>query len=211
MENKTDKKKKNKIDKRTPLRNKTFIFEFFIIINLFLQIISPFITSKNSIITLKIQGKGQKTIFGSFFESYPNEIKINGDSKYPGQTSYNFELEDNTVELIWDNNNPLYTCKNMFNGCRDITEIDLSYFDTSQVIDMHKMFYTCTSLNSLKLDNFDTSKVTDMSYMFASCSSLSTLNLSEFDTSQVEDMCYMFFSCSSLLSLNLSNFNTLKL
>ncbi len=183
MENKINKKEKNKMGNRISQRNKMIIFELFIIINPFFQIISPFVTSKNSIITLKIKGQYQKPIFGSFFTFFPKEIKINGVSKSPGQTNYNFENEENIVQLIWDNNNQTNTCANMFNGGSDITEIDLSYFDTSQVTDMNKMFYKCTSLNSLKLDNLDTSKVTDMNYMFGNCSSLTILNLSKFDTS----------------------------
>ena len=96
----------------------------------------------------------------------------------------------------------------MFNKCINITEIDLSSFNTSNVNFMQNMFYGCSSLTSLNLANFNTLKVTDMSSMFALCSSLTSLNLSNFDTSKVSYMVGMFFKCSSLTSLDLSNFNT---
>ena len=50
--------------------------------------------------------------------------------------------------------------------------VDLSNFDTSQVIYMNSMLYGCSSLESLDLSNFDTSKVTNMRSMFYNCSSL---------------------------------------
>ena len=95
----------------------------------------------------------------------------------------------------------------MFRECSDITEIDLSNFDTSNVENMQLMFYGCSSLTSLNLSNFNTSRVTWMDAMFYGCSSLTSLNLSSFDISQVTYMHYMFYNCSSLTSLNLSNFN----
>ena len=92
---------------------------------------------------------------------------------------------------------------------KNIVELDLSNFDTSQVTDMQFMFSGMSSLTTLNLSNFDTSQVTDMKYMFRDMSSLTTLNLSNFDTSQVAYMNSMF-SGTSLTSLNLSNFDTSK-
>ena len=96
----------------------------------------------------------------------------------------------------------------MFTGCSSLTSLNLSNFNTSNVIDMNWMFYSCSSLTSLNLSNFNTFNVTDMSNMFYGCSSLTSLDLSSFNTSNVTDMSWMFTSCSSLTSLNLSSFNT---
>ena len=91
---------------------------------------------------------------------------------------------------------------------KNILELDLSNFDTSQVTYMQSMFFGMSNLTSLNLSNFDTSNVTKMSFMFSEMSSLTTLNLSNFDTSNVTNMQYMFRDMSSLTSLNLSSFNT---
>ena len=91
---------------------------------------------------------------------------------------------------------------------RNILEIDLSNFDTSEVTNMGEMFYGMSNLTSLNLSNFDTSQVTNMGLMFSRMSSLTSLNLSNFDTSKVTNMSDMFNSMSNLTSLNLSNFNT---
>ena len=55
------------------------------------------------------------------------------------------------------------------------------------------MFYKCSSLTSLDLSSFNTSNVVDMSSMFYNCTSLITLNLSSFDTSKVVNMTTMFY------------------
>ena len=72
------------------------------------------------------------------------------------------------------------------------------------------MFCGCRSLTSLDLSCFDTSKVTNMEYLFINCISLKYLNVSSFKTSNVENMKGMFQNCTSLTSLNLSNFDTSK-
>ena len=58
----------------------------------------------------------------------------------------------------------------MFDYCSNLTSIDLSNFDTSNVTNMSCMFNNCSNLTSLDLSNFDTSKVTNMSRMFYCCS-----------------------------------------
>jgi len=48
---------------------------------------------------------------------------------------------------------------------------------------MYYMFYDCSSLQSLDVSGFDTSQVIDMDHMFANCSSLEELDISGFDMS----------------------------
>ena len=183
-----------------------------IIISLILIVSSnnniKFIEYKFSIITLKINGKGYKDVLSIHFDSdnYPNMIYINGIKQPTIKYQYNLNETDNFVKLIW--NNSINFCHCMFEDCKDITEIDLSNFDTSLVTNMWYMFSNCYSLSSLNLSNFNTSLVKLMDNMFSNCYSLSSLNLSNFNTSLVESMDNMFNDCYSLSSLNLSNFNT---
>ena len=96
----------------------------------------------------------------------------------------------------------------MFYGMYNLTTLNLSNFDTSKVVNMLSMFTNMRNLTTLNLSNFDTSNVTDMRYMFYAMSNLNSLNLSNFDTSQVTDMSHMFNYMSNLTTLDLSNFNT---
>ena len=158
-------------------------------------------------ITLKIKGIGSFNIIGNEFEGldYLKKIFINGNEQSGIKNEYDFNQTNNFVELLWDDD--INNCENMFSECEEITEIDLSNFNASQVTDMDNMFYDCSSLTSINLSNFNTSLVEDMESMFDGCSSLTSLDLSNFDTSQVYYMSYMFYDCSSLTSLNLSNFD----
>ena len=96
----------------------------------------------------------------------------------------------------------------MFEKCSKLISLDVSNFDTRQVVDMYGMFSGCSSLTNLNLDNFNTNSVTNMNSMFHNCSSLTSLNISHFNTNSVTDMYGMFHNCSSLTYLDLSNFST---
>ena len=99
---------------------------------------------------------------------------------------------------------------NMFNYLLNLTDLDLSNLDTSNVTNMNGMFFAMFSLTSLNLSNFNTSNVANMASMFNSVSSLTGLDLSNFDTSRVIDMSGMFTYMSNLTSLDLSSFDTSK-
>ena len=122
----------------------------------------------------------------------------------------------------------------MFYGCSGLTSLDVSNFNTSNVVSMSYavdsvfystapdgrrykwynkymlmgMFAGCSSLTSLDLSSFNTSQVTDMRGLFDGCKNLTSLNVSNFNTSNVKHMDAMFRGCSRLTSLDLSNFNT---
>ena len=113
----------------------------------------------------------------------------------------------------------LYTyAHRMFSSMSNLTTLDLSHFDTSNVASMSGMFSGMTNLTTLNLSNFDTSKATNMGSMFADTHNLTTLNLSNFDTSQVTNMNFMFYldgmyiSKDKLETIYVNNdFNTAKL
>jgi surface protein len=54
----------------------------------------------------------------------------------------------------------------MFDGCKKLTSLNLSSFDTSNVTNMFCMFENCSSLTELDLSSFDFTNVTTYSDMF---------------------------------------------
>lgn len=86
-----------------------------------------------------------------------------------------------------------------------IEKIDISEYDTSNIVDMSHMFAHC--YYDIDLSKFNTRNVTNMCCMFVCSPNLVELNLSSFDTSNVEYVHYMFAGCSSLVLLDLSNFD----
>ena len=136
--------------------------KIYIYIIIIFSLIIP-INNNTSYITLTVKGPGLKKILSSGFNPiyYPNKTIINEIENTTRGYEYYLPQENNTVKLIWYDNN-IYNCNEMFYNCQDITEIDLSYFNTSEVTNMTYMFLRCTKLTSLNLSNFNTSKVTNM-------------------------------------------------
>ena len=143
----------------------------------------------------------------NFLDLYDNK---NVNTLYDTNIKYNGYSSLKTIDLSSFNTSNVINMSHMFCGCGNLESIDLSSFNTKNVINMNSMFYKCKSLTSLNLSSFNTVKVTDMSNMFSfSCRYLDSLNLSSFNTSNVTNMSRMFQYCS-LTSLNLSSFNTVK-
>ena len=81
----------------------------------------------------------------------------------------------------------------------NLEALDLTYLDTSRVIQMNGMFSSNPALKSIIFDEkFNTSNVTNMTSMFNMSHSLTELDLSGFDTSNVTSMVAMFYGTSDL-------------
>lgn len=102
------------------------------------------------------------------------------------------------------------SCRKMFYRCKSLENIDLSRFDTRNIVNMCCMFTDCKNLKHLDLSSFSTGNVREMTHMFSRCSHLEQINLSGIDTHNVEYMGQMFYGCKSLKQLDLSSFNTEK-
>ena len=73
----------------------------------------------------------------------------------------------------WNTSN-VTNMENMFYSCYNINSISgIENLDTSHVTNMCSMFNSCYDLTYLNLSNWNTSNVIDMSYMFSSSSALS--------------------------------------
>ena len=163
----------------------------------------------SSEIHLVIKGPGIQKIIGKNFNQIPSEIKVNGITKEVYNNSCIMDYEENNVTFYF--NEPVASCKNMFNEVINLKEIDLSNFDFFNVTSMFNMFLNCTSLEKVNFGNsqiLDTSKVTDIGYMFSNCKKIKEINLKNLDTSSVNTMRDVFHHCEKLESVDISNFDT---
>ncbi len=109
----------------------------------------------------------------------------------------------------------------MFADCADLTDIDLSGFNTSKVgtttesgyygdeVGMYRMFGGCSSIKKIDCSSFDTTQVTSMKNMFEGCSSVKEIILGEkFHILNISysGLDHMFAGCTSLETLDLSSF-----
>ena len=108
---------------------------------------------------------------------------------------------------------PLEQISSVFDGCENLTALDLSGWNTSNVKDMSCVFKGCKALTSLNVSGWNVSNVKDMNYIFSGCSSLTSLDLSTWNVTlgvKGEVQSYgatgMFKGCSRLAELKLGEF-----
>ena len=82
---------------------------------------------------------------------------------------------------------------NMFSYLSNVTKIDTTKWDTSNVTNMENMFYNCNSLTDVDVSNWNVSNVEYMTSMFEECNRLTGLDVSNWDTSSVVEMWWFDF------------------
>ena len=139
-----------------------------------------------------------------YYYSEANKILLNRDS-----SGMFWTIEDVTdIDVSTFDTSAVENMYDMFSNTHNLISLDLSNFDTRNVTVMKDMFYNTYKLKTVNLSSFDTQNVTDMRGMFKDSRMLQSLDLSNFDTSKVTSMTEMFSGASALVSLDLSNFNT---
>ena len=148
----------------------------------------------------------------AYYYAETEKVHLNTNSRNMFLSGYSEQKIKNILELDLSNfdTSQVTDMSGMFYGKPNLATLNLSNFDTSKVINMGSMFSSMFNLTTLNLSSFNTANVTDMSAMFAGLPNLATLDLSRFDTSNVTDMRGMFYEASNLSVLDLSNFNTSK-
>ena len=146
----------------------------------------------------------------AYYYAEPEKVYLNADSSKMFYSDYYGQKIKNILELDLSHfdTSQVTNMSSMFYGMSNLTTLNLSSFDTSQVTNMSSMFYGMSNLTPLDFSHFDTSQVTNMSSMFTYMYKFTTLDLSSFNTSKVTDMNHMFENMSNLTTLDLSNFDT---
>ena len=94
-----------------------------------------------------------------FFKDFTNLKKISG-------------LENMETDFMTN-------AEGVFSGCSSLQNIDLTSWNTSNVITMSRLFYNCSALVELDLSSFSTKSLTTMHYMFADCYMLKSIYVSD--------------------------------
>ena len=218
---------------------KSYLTLNFIALLLILKISKFIVVTQNiQTVIIKIKGSGFQSILTPEPDknhglTCPDNIEINNKT-YNNQNECDLiylTSEISIVKMEWNN---IIMIFNMFRGMINVTEIDISNFDTSlyttfsmmfqdcfslksvnfgnmersSIQSINSMFFNCKSLIFVDLSSFKSSKLTSMGNVFFNCISLKNVNLTGLDTSRVIAMDNMFNNCTSLTSLDLSNFDT---
>ena len=160
----------------------------------------------NSYFDIKTGKKNPHSFLPEFKDSKV-KLFINGKQEKKFQKYFRPETKG-IYKIRLGINTPITDCRSMFEFCDNITEIDLSSFDISEVVNMSCMFKDCVRLEKLDLSCFLTVIVKYMDYMFSNCSNLKVIDLAYFNTKNVVNMGNMFRNCNKIEELNLKNFDT---
>ena len=95
----------------------------------------------------------------------------------------------------------------LFYSCINLTELNGSDWNISNMDSVNSMFWGCNNLINLNIADWNVSNVSDMRGLFHSCSSLTTLDISNWSTGSIINMNVMFYGCSSLTTLDVSNWD----
>lgn len=109
-----------------------------------------------------------------------------------------------TVDLSHFDTGNVTSMQLMFDQCKNLKALDLSGFDTHSLKYTYRMF-GYSGITQLDLSSWETSNLVDVYSMFAGCEDLVYLNLSSFNTSHVTNMNNFCVGCKSLTTLVLGN------
>ena len=161
--------------------------------------------------------QGAEYVYGPYTYRYRQEISTSTSKLAWANTTFDgwgVTLTDKTstgtvteAPCVEINGKKVLSYSAMFASTNALS-IDLSNFNTSNVIDMKNMFRSSKTTEIKGLDKIDTSNVTNMQYMFA-YSNVKTLDLSKFNTSKVTSMASMFDTAAAT-TIDVSKFNTSK-
>ena len=173
-------------------------------------------TDDNIVVEFKLNEKsliGYNDIREEHHHDFLKELNESNTELYINNKNYKYEKyfipeKEGVYHILLKFNILMTDCSFMFYGCKNITNIDLSSFNTKNVTNMNSMFAHCSNLSNINLSSFNTQNVTNMSGMFAQCSNLLNVDLSSFNTQNVTNMHGMFAACSKITNLNLSTFDT---
>ena len=133
-----------------------------------------------------------------------DSILLNEDSSY----LFSFFYDLSSIDLSKINTSNVKRMSGMFKGASQIDQFDLSNFDFSKVTHMDGFFEGCHSLTSFDFSNFDISNLSDVSSMFEDCFSLTSINFGNNDILNLTDMSSLFKECRELS--NIYNFENVK-
>ena len=118
----------------------------------------------------------------------------------------------------WDTSNILNVCDydyGMFDNCEKLVDLKLpKNFITSKVTDIRNMFKGCKSLTSLDLSGWDTSNIELMNNLFENCG-IKIIDLSNWDFSNLtirnQQFGWMFYqaNCETIILPNIKKYNNL--
>lgn len=142
------------------------------------------------------------------------EVTIPANVNYHIDEDYKITSGKNNIRILIQSGY-VQNGNKYFDGLSNLSTIDVSKLNISNIRDLSYYFRGCSSLYELDslganhgVAYWNTKKVTNFSGMFTGCSSLRILRLNFWDTRNVSMMNTMFAECTNLETLHLEGWDT---
>ena len=97
---------------------------------------------------------------------------------------------------------------NLFDGCTNLTYVNMNNWIDNGVTHTGNMFKNCTSLVTIDMEDWDKTKLMYIGSMFSGCSSLTTINgVENLIGPRVQLGADIFYKCSSLTEIDISGWD----
>ena len=118
-------------------------------------------------------------------------------------------LQDVSYMADWDMSH-VNTMRDMLNGCKSLTALDVSKWDMSNVTTIRSIFQDCVGITTLNVFNWIVDNVTSMAYAFAGCRALVDVDVSNWNTGNCTEFQNVFQNCTAMTEFKVSGWNVSK-
>ena len=102
----------------------------------------------------------------------------------------------------------LTSMSELFKGCRNLLEVDLSNLDGSKLTDANSVFENCDNLIYINFTLKNGTNIHSMDNCFSGCQKLKDVDLTNFEPQNNVSIQNMFKNCINLIYVDLSKFQT---
>ena len=139
---------------------------------------------------------------------FVSDISLNLGNVTTMQGMFYQARELTTVDVSYWNVSNVTNASRMFDNCNKLETLDVSNWNTSNFETIFVMFNACMKLTELRIENWDSSNIENISNAFRMLYKVTRLDFSKWDTSKVTDMSMAFYNSTGLEYLNLSGWDT---
>ena len=128
-----------------------------------------------------------------------NKIKVESKDQLQSIIKEKYNKNKSFIDLTDIDISELNNLWGIFGKLNTVEVVDISGWDTSNVITMDCMFIQCKKLKKIiGIENLDVSKLRCANCMFSYCEKLVELDLTNWNPISLANMSHMFYNCSNL-------------
>lgn len=140
-------------------------------------------------------------------DTYAKSVMALGDVSFRTAIDIVNKSDAKSVDLTMISPKNETSLDDLFRGNTNLTNINVSNWDTSNITSLRGTFSSMPNLKSVDFAEWNVSKVTTFYALFDDCRKVNTIDVSKWDTSSATNMEWMFCRIN-VTHLDVSNFDT---